>query len=312
MPSRRGRRRSSSCWADRSCSPPTSTTCSPAGRSRRPTVRGLRHARGRHRHGPGVRAGVQRARPTATRSGAQPGFFAWVDGAAGGGIPRPASGRPPREVPATLGADRGTAARPGRVDRSDRVLTGELRRPGHRAARRIGRPGRRAGRAGREPVLRRQHRRHRPDGRRGPRPGAGRRARGPPLPAARRVPVRRPFLDGTTVADLPRPVEVLPTDGVALRRALEVGGLTGRAAHRRHRRAAERRQVHAAQPHPRAPRGDRRGEARRHPRPQGRSTPSGRTPVPPRRHRRLDARRLRPRRARSAARASRPSPAPTP
>jgi hypothetical protein len=28
------------------------------------------------------------------------------------------------------------------------------------------------------------------------------------------------FLDGLTVADLPRPVEVLPTDGLALRRAL--------------------------------------------------------------------------------------------
>jgi len=30
------------------------------------------------------------------------------------------------------------------------------------------------------------------------------------------------FLDGTTVADLPRPVEVIPTDGASLRRALEV------------------------------------------------------------------------------------------
>jgi hypothetical protein len=30
------------------------------------------------------------------------------------------------------------------------------------------------------------------------------------------------FLDGTTVDDLPRPVEVVPTDGLALRRALEV------------------------------------------------------------------------------------------
>jgi hypothetical protein len=30
------------------------------------------------------------------------------------------------------------------------------------------------------------------------------------------------FLDGTTVDDLPRHVEVLPTDGIALRRALEV------------------------------------------------------------------------------------------
>ncbi|NNE12256.1 MAG: DUF512 domain-containing protein, partial [Ilumatobacter sp.] len=29
------------------------------------------------------------------------------------------------------------------------------------------------------------------------------------------------FLDGLTVADLPRPVEIVPTDGIALRRALE-------------------------------------------------------------------------------------------
>jgi hypothetical protein len=29
------------------------------------------------------------------------------------------------------------------------------------------------------------------------------------------------FLDGTTVNDLPRAVEVIPTDGIALRRALE-------------------------------------------------------------------------------------------
>ena len=28
------------------------------------------------------------------------------------------------------------------------------------------------------------------------------------------------FLDGTTVAELPRPVNVIPTDGIALRRAL--------------------------------------------------------------------------------------------
>jgi len=28
------------------------------------------------------------------------------------------------------------------------------------------------------------------------------------------------FLDGTTVADLPREVEVVPTDGIALRKAL--------------------------------------------------------------------------------------------
>ena len=29
------------------------------------------------------------------------------------------------------------------------------------------------------------------------------------------------FLDGLTPADLPRPVEIIPTDGVALREALE-------------------------------------------------------------------------------------------
>jgi hypothetical protein len=29
------------------------------------------------------------------------------------------------------------------------------------------------------------------------------------------------FLDGTTLADLPRPVEVVATDGLALRAALE-------------------------------------------------------------------------------------------
>ena len=29
------------------------------------------------------------------------------------------------------------------------------------------------------------------------------------------------FLDGTTPEDLPRPVEIVPTDGIALRRALE-------------------------------------------------------------------------------------------
>jgi NifB/MoaA-like Fe-S oxidoreductase len=31
------------------------------------------------------------------------------------------------------------------------------------------------------------------------------------------------FLDGTVPGDLPRPVEVVPTDGIALRRALTVG-----------------------------------------------------------------------------------------
>ncbi|HEX7134378.1 MAG TPA: DUF512 domain-containing protein [Iamia sp.] len=38
------------------------------------------------------------------------------------------------------------------------------------------------------------------------------------------------FLDGTTPADLPRPVEVVPTDGAALRRALETPVLAGTGA----------------------------------------------------------------------------------
>jgi Protein of unknown function (DUF512) len=35
------------------------------------------------------------------------------------------------------------------------------------------------------------------------------------------------FLDGTAPADLPRPVEVVPTDGAALRAALAVPARTG-------------------------------------------------------------------------------------
>lgn len=40
------------------------------------------------------------------------------------------------------------------------------------------------------------------------------------------------FLDGTTPDDLPRPVEVVPTDGAALRRALEIPVLAGTGATR--------------------------------------------------------------------------------
>ena len=38
----------------------------------------------------------------------------------------------------------------------------------------------------------------------------------PPRPQRRRA----PFLDGTSPADLPRTVEIVPTDGLSLRRAL--------------------------------------------------------------------------------------------
>ena len=62
------------------------------------------------------------------------------------------------------------------------------------------------------------------------------------------------FLDGTTPADLPRPVEIVATDGHALRAALRGGRMntTTRPAGGRHRRAAQRRQVDAGEPHRRA------------------------------------------------------------
>jgi hypothetical protein len=40
------------------------------------------------------------------------------------------------------------------------------------------------------------------------------------------------FLDGSTPADLPRPVEVLPTDGRALREALGLDAPAGRGGAR--------------------------------------------------------------------------------
>ena len=68
------------------------------------------------------------------------------------------------------------------------------------------------------------------------------------------------------------------------------------APHRRRRRSPQRRQVDPLQPHRRAPRGDRRGEAGRHPRPQGGRGRVAGPPVPAGRHRRLAARWRRPRR----------------
>ena len=72
------------------------------------------------------------------------------------------------------------------------------------------------------------------------------------------------------------------------------------------RRPAERRQVDAREPHRRPARGDRRGEARRHPRPQGGRGRVAGPRVPARRHRRLAAAAATTaRRARSAAQAER-------
>ena len=65
-------RRSAAAW----CSPPTSTTCWPAARSPPPTrYEGFADARGRHRHGPHVRARVHGEADDTDRR-PQPGFFA--------------------------------------------------------------------------------------------------------------------------------------------------------------------------------------------------------------------------------------------
>ena len=164
-------------------------------------LRGLPHARGRHRHGPHLRARVRGATPT-TGIGAQPGFFAWVDGAPAEGYRAPAlrtptpAARPDVRRRGTGG--RAVPLRPGAA-RPVGILTGTLRRRRARAARRRARPRRRPRDPGREPVLRRQHRRHRPDGRRGPRPGAGRRS---PRATATCCPTSASpsgrFLDGTS------------------------------------------------------------------------------------------------------------------
>ena len=114
---------------------------------------------------------------------------------AGRGLPRPATRRRPVRR-ARRGRRLGRARRRAAPSRQAPVgiLTGALRRAGAGAAASaaLGRDDVRVVPV-EQRVLRRQHRRHRPAGGRGPRPRPGRRARGPPLPAARRLPVRRPL-----------------------------------------------------------------------------------------------------------------------
>ena len=153
----------------------------------------------------------------------QAGFFAWVDGAGPHG---PATRRPATTTRRPRATGR-SARHAHRVRR--RCATGRLHAPSaaHRSAILTGAVRRRVleplvdglgrddvrVRPGARTVLRRQHRRHRADGRRGPRPGARRRARGPPLPAARRVPVRRPVPRRHHARRPAPPVEVVATDG---------------------------------------------------------------------------------------------------
>ena len=91
-----------------------------------------------------------------------------------------------------------------------------------------------------------------------------------------------------------------------------IASTAGPAAGARRRRPPERRQVHAGQPHPRPPRGRRRGRARRHARPRHLRGRLGRPPVHARRHRRLGARRRRASRRGSPSRPRSRSSWPTP
>ena len=204
-----------------SCSPPTSTTCSPAGRSRdAERLRGLPDARGRHRHGAHVRGRVRAALRRRRRPARAAGL-----------LRRGSTARPPRAT-----ARRATAATPAHdADagaRSRRDATRPIGDPHRRATARavlaplvaeLGRADVRVV-AGRQRVLRRQHRRHRPAGRRRPRAACS-----PPSPTATATCCPTSacregrFLDGTTVADLPRPVEVVATDGIVAARARSRG-----------------------------------------------------------------------------------------
>ena len=201
------------------CSPPTSTTCWPAGRS--PTAEAY-EGFAMHEDGIGMARtfelefrGQRRRAPPAP----QPGFFAWVDGAPAEGYRRPGrrpSADPRRDARRRTGGGAAVALRPRRRARSA-ILTGALRRPGARPRW--------------SPALDRDDVRVIPvenrffggnigvtglHGGRGPGPGAGR-------PSPRATATCCPtsacrggrFLDGTTPDDLPRPVEVVATDGAA-------------------------------------------------------------------------------------------------
>ena len=288
----------------------------PDGRSSVPRARRVRGLRRSTRTASAWRASFEaevhaalarrrRPRPTGTRSG----FFAWVDGAPPEGYraPRQTDGR-------ARGARRAGRRGPAAGHRAHRRPTARAcsRRSCRRSTERAG-TGVRLHR-GREPVLRRQHRGHRvcspaPTSlRRSPTSLAGDRVLLPdvvlshdrvprrhvgrrPAPSGRGRRHRRRLTGGSVVTMTPRPP--MPT-----RRDGRRGPVVAR------RRAAERRQVDAGEPHRRPPRRDRRGAAGRHARPQGAGRGVERAHLPHRRHRRL----ARERRSRSRSRsASRPS-----
>ena len=162
--------------------------------------------------------------PTAEPTGTQPGFFAWVDGAPAEGYRAPRAGSPARSVAAGDGSGDGAVAAVVLTPRRTApvgILTGTLGAPiieplvahlgrddvrvipvpNHYFGGNIGVTGLMVG-DDLARVLADEPEGHRyllPD-----------------VCLSRGV-----FLDGTRPEDLPRPVEVIPTDGAALRRSLE-------------------------------------------------------------------------------------------
>ena len=258
------------CSAAGWCSPPTSTTCWPAGRSPTPDA-----YEGFPMHEDGI--GMARtfelefAGQVDAPTGVQSGFFAWVDGA-------PAEGY---RAPRNPAGDTGSCARDRAIVSIPRTAMPAAGRHPHR---RVRRPGARARCSAGSAA---------PTCASCPSPtsssAATPRVTGLMVGAdLARVLAAEPaghryllpdvclsegrFLDGTTPADLPRPVEIVATDGIALRRALEP---VSHAARRRRRRPAQRRQEHPREPHRRPAGGHRRGPSPASPATARRSRPSG-------------------------------------
>ena len=295
-----GRRRSSRCSAAGWCSPPTSTTCSPAGRSRPPRPTRASRCTRTASAWPAPSSSSSPVDADERRSASEPGFFAWVDGAPAEGYRAPDAGTGPRsrrrERPThriAAGHARGLAA-----DAPVGVLTGALRRPGARAA---GRRDSAATTCGSSPVENRFF---------GGNIGVTGLMVGEDLarvladePDGHRYLLPDVCLSGAgsstapTPDDLPRPVEIVPTDGAArcggALEAVTRASPSRAPARRRHRRPPQRRQVDAAEPRSSAVARRSSRRSRASPATARRSRPSGRASIPPGRHRRLAARRRR-------------------
>ena len=265
---RSGRRASARCSAAAWCTPPTSTTCSPAGRF--PPL-DVYDGLPQHENGIGMApSSAPRCGPHARRAGRRAGhphrLLRLGRRRARRGLP--STPRPRRcETPVHFRAPR----------RRITILTGDVRRGGARSVRRRPRGGR--GDAGRgaprgQPVLRRQHRRHRAPHRRRPRRRVGR-TRPPTVGTS--SPTRPSRAAGSSTASRPPtcrgPVEIVATDGASLRGSSREHGL--RTPSSPSSWPPERRQVHPREPHRRRRRDRSSRRSRGSPATARCSTPSG-------------------------------------